>query len=197
MTEKDMLQRFYVVTKDGKVFRRFDSHEMIQQKDYKGYNRLRLTLPKLSNSKDGRKAYRVHRLVAMFYLPDYSDGLEVNHKNGNKSDNRVENLEMVTTGENVLHAWRVLDSTKRKKLLTERMRRLERSEIVKAISITTGKVVAKYHGQAEAARAWGVSRPTMHSRILRGKNILNRPRRTTGLDFRKEGIYFVSEKKGA
>ena len=53
------------------------------------------------------KAY-VHRLVAMAFVPGFSDGLEVNHKNGIKSDCRAANLEWVTHSENAVHARDVL-----------------------------------------------------------------------------------------
>lgn len=49
---------------------------------------------------------RVHRMVAETFL-GYSD-LQVNHRNGNKVDNRLENLEYVTCAENIHHAIRVL-----------------------------------------------------------------------------------------
>ena len=49
---------------------------------------------------------RVHRVVAKQFLPDWDDSLEVNHKDLNKQNNVVENLEMVTTQENRLHSWR-------------------------------------------------------------------------------------------
>lgn len=56
----------------------------------------------------GAKSCRqqVHRLIAMAFLSGYEPQRQVNHKNGVKSDNRVENLEWVTTRENVIHAWR-------------------------------------------------------------------------------------------
>lgn len=46
----------------------------------------------------------VHRIVAEAFLPDYDEDLEINHKNGNKHDNRPENLEIVTRKENIAHA---------------------------------------------------------------------------------------------
>lgn len=48
-----------------------------------------------------RKAYLVHRLVATAFV---GDGVMVNHKNGEKQDNRAINLEWVTDTENKLHA---------------------------------------------------------------------------------------------
>lgn len=47
----------------------------------------------------------VHRLVAKAFLPDWDPKLEVNHIDGNKLNNNVENLEMVTHLENMQHFW--------------------------------------------------------------------------------------------
>ena len=55
--------------------------------------------------KNGQRVMRsVHRLVAEAFIGPCPEGLEVNHKNGQKQDNRPENLEYVTTAENLSHA---------------------------------------------------------------------------------------------
>lgn len=51
------------------------------------------------------KEYFVHRLVALTFLGE-SIGKQVNHINGNKHDNRLENLEWVTPKQNYAHAIR-------------------------------------------------------------------------------------------
>lgn len=47
---------------------------------------------------------RVHRLVAMMFLKNYSNKLTVNHKDGNKLNNHFKNLECITLKDNIKHA---------------------------------------------------------------------------------------------
>lgn len=59
-------------------------------------------------SKDGvTKGHLVHRLVADAFI-GIPDGMVVNHKNGNKTDNRLANIEVVSRKENEFHKWNVL-----------------------------------------------------------------------------------------
>ena len=47
----------------------------------------------------------VHRLVVEAFIGEVPVGLEVNHISGQKSDNRLENVEVVTHAQNTSHAW--------------------------------------------------------------------------------------------
>ena len=59
---------------------------------------------KLQN-KDDRKTLQVHRLIAKTFCPiDDDEKKVVNHKDGNKTNNNINNLEWITQGQNVQHA---------------------------------------------------------------------------------------------
>lgn len=56
-----------------------------------------------------KRSYAIHTIVAKTFLPDPGEGKwQVNHKDGNKLNNRLDNLEWVTAKENVEHAIKVL-----------------------------------------------------------------------------------------
>ena len=59
--------------------------------------------------KDARKWYaQVHQVVMLAFVGQRPEGLEVNHKDGDPTNNELENLEYVTKKENCLHSCRVL-----------------------------------------------------------------------------------------
>jgi DNA-binding transcriptional regulator YiaG len=67
--------------------------------DSRGYEQITLK---------GGKSHLIHHLVINHFLMKRIDiKLEVNHKNGIKTDNKIENLEWVTRSQNILHAYKL------------------------------------------------------------------------------------------
>lgn len=66
--------------------------------DKKGYLRVRLSM------NDNKYSRKIHRLVALAFIPNPDNLPEVNHKDGNKANNHVDNLEWSTGKQNVKHA---------------------------------------------------------------------------------------------
>lgn len=71
--------------------------------DEDGYLRAKL------HDKNSTKYIGIHKLVAQAFIPNPENKPQVNHINGDKTDNRVNNLEWVTASENNYHKFKVLD----------------------------------------------------------------------------------------
>lgn len=88
----------YAITEDGKVYSK-RTGKFLRPTSKKGWY-LQVVFVK-----DGKRLpFRIHRLVAEAFLPK-EQFKEVNHKNGIKTDNRVENLEWCSRRHNIQHAF--------------------------------------------------------------------------------------------
>ena len=85
----------------GKCHRSWSTHIRAFGKDANGYLRVSL-------SKDGvNKTHKVHRLVAQAFIPNPDNLPQVNHIDGDKTNNNVDNLEWCTQSENMRHAYKL------------------------------------------------------------------------------------------
>ena len=99
---KDSVFDGYAVTSDGKVYSKKTNKFIKPSIGSKGYFQVCLTV-------DGKKrTVKVHRIVAETFIPNPAGKTQVNHIDGNKRNNCVENLEWCTNSENQIHSYRVI-----------------------------------------------------------------------------------------
>lgn len=88
----------YIITMEGSVISKLTNRQIYVHVNKKGYHFVRL------KHNDGGKTHLVHRLVAELYVPNPENKPQVNHLDGNKSNNNHWNLEWCTCQENNDHA---------------------------------------------------------------------------------------------
>jgi hypothetical protein len=88
----------YSIGVDGRVFSTFSGKYLKPCHDRRGYCYVKLT---------GGKQFAIHRLVASHFLPLVDGRPQVNHKDGDKDNNQLENLEWSTCQENIQHGWKI------------------------------------------------------------------------------------------
>lgn len=138
-------------TKGGILKTKVDSH---------GYAEVTLSRENVQRS------VRVHRIVAEVFISNTEHKPQVNHKNGDKLDNRVENLEWATASENIQHSYHVLGN-KGSAPWKDKPRRFAR----RFSDDEVREIRASGKSSAQIARESGVSKQTIqkirHKRIYR------------------------------
>jgi len=102
------------------------------------------------------KTVAVHRLVATAFLGPCPVGHDVNHKDGNKTNAALSNLEYLTRSENIEHSYRVLGQVSKlqKEQVLEIVRRHKGGETGRALAACFG-VTAAQVSQIISGRQWG------------------------------------------
>ena len=147
--------------------------------------------------KGKKKTFKVHRQVALSFCEGWREGLQVNHKDGNKFNNRATNLEWVTASENVRHERYVLrtqvkavglfDGSRLKHLFssTQECNRLTGGNV--RIHIKLG---VKYHGYTPRYLPERIYRQTLFN-----MKVLDMPLRQAYVEAATQ-LYFDQQEKG-
>ncbi len=154
--------KHYSINSQGQV--RNDTNNVILKtwKDNKGYEVIRL-------GKEKGSYFKIHRLVASSFIPNPNNLPQVNHKDGNKMNNSINNLEWCTQSYNIRHADAI------------GLRQMPKGEAASNAKLTNSQVkwirehyIArdKKYGAVPLAQQFGVCRSTI-THIMSGTTFKN------------------------
>ena len=142
----------YSITKNGQIYNHKLERFIKQTKHNRGYLSVSLT----KNKCDYKKLS--HRLIAETFIPNPKDLPQVNHINGIKTDNRIENLEWCTAKQNTRHAWDTGLRTSKGAIFN-----YLNSKIV--LNLNTG---VYYDSMAEVSKLYNINYQTLVKRVRKG-----------------------------
>lgn len=173
--EKYVLEH-YDVTKEGQVYSPYTKKFLKFRKDKDGY--LEVTL--IYNDEGKRQPFKLHRLLALKYIPEIEGYTVVNHKDLNKHNNSLDNLEWSTVKLNTQHGY---DND-------------AYSSIQHIKATEPDGTVRIFVSQSEVSRFYGYKNPSTVQQMVTGRisNIVQRGKRK-GLkfEFTSEGVTTIEK----
>lgn len=151
----------YMISDDGQVYSVWAKRFMKLETNWQGYKRVSLF------KDDKKKHFSVHRLVAEAFIPNPDNLPEVNHKNEDKGNNKVENLEWCDRHYNSVYGTRI------ERVVSKSNRQTYQYDL-------DGNLIAVWPSQSEASRQLGISRQNITKAV-------NNQRKTAG------GFIFTSK----
>lgn len=137
----------YEIYNDGSIISLYTNKPICQWVDNVGYLQVSL-------KKDGKKYYRrVHRLVAEHFIPNPNNSPQVNHIDGDKTNNNINNLDWVDNKSNTQHGY------------DNNLYHSKHRNIKVAVYTKFGKYINTYKSIRETAEKLNINRKTL-SRIL-------------------------------
>ena len=139
----------YLINQNGQVFSIKTNKYLIPQKSNTGYFHYAL-------SKKGKvRTISIHRLIGLHFIKNPNNKKFINHINGIKTDNRIENLEWVTHSENMLHANKI-------GLCESNMKGVKLSNSKIVLDVNTG---VYYNSAKEVADLYGFKENVFRNRL--------------------------------
>lgn len=146
----------YQVSDQGRVFNVKTQNYLKPINSSNGYYRVHLT------AKNGkRKLELIHRLVAINFIPNPDNLPQVNHKDENPANNKIDNLEWCSAKYNINYGNRL-------KRCAETLKKSQGYKDVLQIKIDTNEIVGVYPSQMEAQRRTGIPQANI-GKVLRGE----------------------------
>lgn len=148
-------EEYFMVSNTGKVWSKRTNKELKQCVNPRGYMGIATTIGGRSGT---RYCFRVHRLVAEAFIPNPEGKSYVNHKNLDKKDNNLSNLEWVTASENVVHYYSSVESSGGSRKYAARHLSSDEASFIRQVYVPRDPV----YGARALSRRFGIP----HSSIL-------------------------------
>jgi len=159
------------IYEDGRVFNNSRNKFCTWIHHNSGYNTVSAFTDTPQN-KSKFKKYLVQRLVAVTFIGEIPPKYIVNHIDGNKKNNHVRNLEIITESENITHAYKIglrkVTEKQRQNLRLNASKYAKENFGIKILNLETNEI---YASQRECALALKISRFTLATSLKNGNSI--------------------------